>query len=135
MSPKRVDDSENDDWRDVRSRDVETFYKWVIGSLISVIVFAAIAFWGMVRSDLNELKATTKEIQVGQAGIMRENMLQDEAIRKVQTNLDQHSALVERDTKEYHALRDDYLSRFGYKLNTRGGEEVLLKQPMKGDLQ
>src|SRR5574343_1307037 len=84
----------------------------IIGITITVIGFFAV-------NKLSAIESLIKEVQAGQAGIMRDNQIQDEKINSSKSERDSHIKLLERDKAEYEALRQDYYRRFGYISTTR----------------
>lgn len=128
---RRVDDDEKDDWRKARGQDIERFGIWIIGGLIVIVSVLIGVLWSQLNTKLDSIDLSIKEIQSGQAGIMRENQIQDEKIQTIKSELDNHIKSLERDRVEYEALRQDYYRRFGYVSTTRGGNEVLLNKPIK----
>lgn len=128
---RRIDDDEKDDWRKLRGHDIERFGVWIIGGLIAIVAILIGVLWTQLNTKLDSIDVSIKEIQSGQAGIMRENQVQDEKINSIRSELDNHIKSLERDRSEYEALRLDYYRRFGYISTTRGGEEVILNRPMQ----
>lgn len=128
---RRMDDDEKEDWRKARGQDIERFGIWIIGGLIAVVAVLIGVLWSQLNTKLDSIDTSIKEIQSGQAGIMRENQVQDEKIQTIKSELDNHIKMLERDKAEYEALRQDYYRRFGYISVTRGGGEVLLNKPIK----
>ncbi len=96
----------------------------MIGILLSILAW-------FILDKLASIEASIKEIQAGQAGIMRENQLQDERITSLRGELESHIKMIERDKGEYEALRQDYYRRFGYISTTRGGKDILLSKPFQ----
>ena len=98
--------------------------------LIPVLGTALIVIGSMVMNRLNEIQASIKDVQTGQAGMMRENQVQDEKINSIKNELENHIKLLEKDKSEYEALRQDYYRRFGYISTTRSGKEII-NRPMQ----
>ena len=96
----------------------------IVGIMLTVIGF-------FVMNKLSDIQASIEKIQVGQAGIMRDNQIQDKTIEAVKMELETHLKFSERDRKDFEAIRNDYYRRFGYISTTRGGEEKLLDRPIQ----
>ena len=101
--------------------------------LIPIIGIALTVIGFFVMNKLSDIQASIEKVQVGQAGIMRDNQIQDEKINSIKSEFDSHLKLLERDRSEYEALRQDYYRRFGYISATRGGKEVILDRPMQNN--
>ena len=101
--------------------------------LIPIIGIALTVIGFFVMNKLSDIQASIEKIQVGQAGIMRDNQLQDKNIDAIKVELETHLKFSDRDKKEFEAIRDDYYRRFGYISATRGGKEVILDRPMQNN--
>ncbi len=126
MSPRRGDDNEKEDWRDVRSRDIERFGIYIIGGLIVLVS----TLGGFVLHDIRQTGLTNQLLQTGNAAAI--NILETKFDNHVQS----HKIIwTEEEKAEYYKIREALYRKWEFLSSTRGGEETLLKQPIGEGLQ
>lgn len=108
------------DWRIVS----KVFLMPLIGLLLGIVGW-------FILMKLSDIEAGLNELKLGQAGIMRDNQLQDEKINTVKNDLQDHINSSDVDRKQFEVLREDYFRRFGYISTTRSGKEILLPRPIQ----
>lgn len=120
MSPRRDGDNESENWQYKRATDIEKLFRWAVGIIGMLILVICSLAWATVL-EVKEISLTNQSLSTGNT---RE-------IDEIKRQLNTSATWSPEEKKEYERIKIKVYREWGYLSETRGGEEVLLKQPIK----
>lgn len=120
---RRMDDKDTEDWRAKRSADMEKLFRWAMAIIGFLILTVCSLAWRTV-SRIEDINIENQKLVTGNSALIKE-------LRTDVDLLKQNAVWTEKEKKEYEAIRSEVLIRWGFAIVTRGGQEILLKQPIK----